>query len=81
MIKPGGRLHFFEHGLAPDEKVRRWQRRLEPLQRKVLAACHLTQSIVELLNSTGFVVQELDVFYGKARRNSAVHILLVLRSP
>ncbi|HYO04887.1 MAG TPA: class I SAM-dependent methyltransferase [Mycobacterium sp.] len=65
VIKPGARLHFVEHGSAPDEDVRRWQRRLEPLQRKIFAGCHLTRSIVELLNSTGFVVQELDVFYGE----------------
>lgn len=65
VIKPGGRLHFVEHGLAPDEKVRRWQRRLEPLQRKIFAGCHLTRSMIDMLNSTGFVARELDVFYEK----------------
>ncbi len=65
VLKPEGRLHFVEHGLAPDEKVRRWQRRLEPLQKKIFAGCRLTRSTVDMLNSAGFVIQEVDIFYEK----------------
>jgi ubiquinone/menaquinone biosynthesis C-methylase UbiE len=63
VLKPGGTLHFVEHGLAPDEHVRRWQRRLEPLQKRIFGGCHLTRPVVELLTTAGFTITELDVFY------------------
>lgn len=65
VLKPGGTLHFVEHGLAPDESVRRWQQRLEPVQKRVFGGCHLTRPIVDLLTTAGFTISELDVFYEK----------------
>jgi ubiquinone/menaquinone biosynthesis C-methylase UbiE len=65
VLKPGGTLHFVEHGLAPDERVRRWQRRLEPMQKRLFGGCHLTRPIVDLLTTAGFTITELDVFYEK----------------
>jgi len=63
VLKPGGTLHFIEHGLGPDERVRRWQRRLEPVQKRIAGGCHFTRPIVELLTTAGFTIKELDVFY------------------
>ncbi|MGZ4459480.1 MAG: class I SAM-dependent methyltransferase [Nocardioidaceae bacterium] len=63
VLKPGATLHFVEHGLAPDEKVRRMQRRIEPLNKKMIGGCHLTRQIVELITSAGFTIKEVDVFY------------------
>jgi ubiquinone/menaquinone biosynthesis C-methylase UbiE len=63
VLKPGGTLHFVEHGLAPDEPVRRWQHRLEPIQKRVFGGCHLTRPVVDLLTGAGFVITELDVYY------------------
>jgi SAM-dependent methyltransferase len=63
VLKPGGTLHFVEHGLAPDEPVRRWQHRLEPIQKRVFGGCHLTRPVVQLLTGAGFTITELDVFY------------------
>jgi SAM-dependent methyltransferase len=63
VLKPGGTLHFLEHGLAPDERVQRWQHRFEPMEKRVFGGCHLTRPIVDLLTAAGFTIAELDVFY------------------
>jgi SAM-dependent methyltransferase len=65
VLKPGGALHFVEHGLAPDEAVRRWQHRLEPMQKRIFGGCHLTRPIAALLTEAGFTITEIDVFYEK----------------
>jgi ubiquinone/menaquinone biosynthesis C-methylase UbiE len=65
VLRPGGKLHFVEHGLAPDAGVARWQHRLEPLQRKLFGGCHLTRRIPQLVTDAGFSIEELDVFYEK----------------
>jgi len=63
VLRPGGTLHFLEHGLAPDEQVRRWQRRLEPVQYRLAGGCRFTRPIVNLLTAAGFSIAEVDVFY------------------
>lgn len=63
VLKPGATLHFLEHGLAPDEKVRRMQHRVEPIQKRVFGGCHLTRPVVDLLTRAGFTITEVEVFY------------------
>lgn len=63
VLKPGGTLHFVEHGLAPDEPVRRWQHRLDPLQQRLFGGCHLTRQIVHLVTDAGFTIADVDEFY------------------
>ena len=70
VLKPGGSLHFLEHGLAPDEKVQRWQWRLEPIQKRLFGGCHLTRPITDLLETAGFVTKDLDVFYADGEPKS-----------
>ncbi|GAB18006.1 putative methyltransferase [Gordonia effusa NBRC 100432] len=65
VVKPGGTLHILEHGRAPDEKVRRWQRRLEPIQRRVGGGCHLTRDIPEILAAGGWQAVEVDRYYAE----------------
>jgi SAM-dependent methyltransferase len=63
VLRPGGALHFVEHGLAPDASVQRWQRRLEPVQQRLAGGCHLTREIPDLLARNGFEVVELHREY------------------
>ena len=56
VLRPGGVFCFLEHGLAPTDGVRRWQRRLEPVQRRVAGGCHLTRDVPALVRSAGFEV-------------------------
>ena len=63
VLRPGGTLHFLEHGLAPDPGVARWQHRLTPLQRRVAAGCHLDRPIATLVEDSGLVVEDVENFY------------------
>jgi ubiquinone/menaquinone biosynthesis C-methylase UbiE len=63
VLRPGGELHFVEHGLAPDPKVQRWQHRFNGVQRFMFGGCNLNRPIAELLERGGFRVTELDEFY------------------
>src|ERR1019366_2174048 len=39
LLKPGAPLHFVDPGLPPAERTRRWQRRLDPVQRRLAGGC------------------------------------------
>lgn len=65
VLKPGGRFCFVEHGGSPDETVARWQRRIEPVNRRVAGGCHLTRSIDTLIVDAGFEIEALDPYYAK----------------
>jgi ubiquinone/menaquinone biosynthesis C-methylase UbiE len=63
VLRPGGRLLFAEHGLAPDASVRKWQDRMTPLWKKVGGGCHLNRDIPGLLRDGGFRIAELQTMY------------------
>lgn len=60
VLRPGGALHFVEHGLSPDPKVARWQDRLTPIQRRIAGGCHLNRPIDQLVAGAGLVVTRMD---------------------
>jgi ubiquinone/menaquinone biosynthesis C-methylase UbiE len=65
VLRPGGRFFFVEHGLADDEKVRKWQNRLTPLQRIIGDGCHFNRNIEELIGDHGFSYDKLEKYYMK----------------
>jgi hypothetical protein len=64
VLRPGGSFHLLEHGLAPDARVAAFQRRVEPIQRRVADGCHLTRDPLALVADAGFVVGEVEQKYG-----------------
>ncbi len=63
VLKPGGHMYFIEHGRAPEPRVVSWQRRIEPLWKKIGGGCHLTRKADELIRDAGFTITELDSGY------------------
>jgi SAM-dependent methyltransferase len=64
-LRPGGRLHFVEHGLAEDPSVRRWQTRLNGIERAVFGGCHLNRPISRLIEDAGFEIERMENAYLK----------------
>jgi SAM-dependent methyltransferase len=60
VLKPGGTVHFVEHGRSAEPAVARWQERLGPLWGHVSGGCHLDRAIDELLVGAGFDISRLD---------------------
>jgi SAM-dependent methyltransferase len=60
VLRPGGRFHFLEHGLAPDPGVATWQRRFEPVQRRLAGGCHLTRDVTSLARDAGFEIESSE---------------------
>jgi len=63
VLKPGGRLFFCEHGLAPDAGVARWQGRIEPIWKRLAGGCHLTRPVISTITEGGFAVEHSGSMY------------------
>jgi ubiquinone/menaquinone biosynthesis C-methylase UbiE len=62
VLRPGGALHFVEHGRSEDPDVHRRQVRFEPIQRRIAGGCHLTRDPAELAGAAGLQVRDLARF-------------------
>lgn len=63
VLKPGGKLLFCEHGLAPDPSVRKWQQRIEPVWKRLGGGCHLTRPVAAGIERSGFTLEHVESMY------------------
>jgi SAM-dependent methyltransferase len=63
VLRPGGKFIFFEHGLSPDPRVQRWQKRSEPIPHWLFEGCHVTRDIPSLITSGGFLMEQMETAY------------------
>jgi len=73
VLKPGGRLLFSEHGEAPDDGVRRWQHRIDPVWTRLAGGCHITRPIPMMIESTGFEFIDIESAYLPGAKFAAYH--------
>jgi ubiquinone/menaquinone biosynthesis C-methylase UbiE len=63
VLRDDGRLVVFEHGLAEDPKIVRWQHRLDPLNRVMACGCHLNRPVMQLIAAQGLQFETVRRFY------------------
>ncbi|HEV3260186.1 MAG TPA: class I SAM-dependent methyltransferase [Gemmataceae bacterium] len=63
VLRPGGRFLLLEHGISPDPKVKKWQRRLNWLQMHLAGGCRLDRNMRELVAAQPFAATQIDEFY------------------
>ena len=63
VLKPGGKVLFSEHGLAPDAGVAKWQHRVEPVWKRLAGGCHLTRDTKQMFEAEGFGIDQYETMY------------------
>ena len=63
VLRAGGKMIFCEHGEAPDENIRKWQKRINPFWRKIAGGCNINRKIPSLIQDSGFDIVEMEEMY------------------
>jgi len=62
VLRPGGRLRFYEHVRAEDPRLARWQDRLERPWGWLVGGCHPNRDTVAAITAAGLRLVQLDRF-------------------
>jgi ubiquinone/menaquinone biosynthesis C-methylase UbiE len=63
VLKDQGKMIFCEHGVAPDDNIRKWQKRINPLWGKIAGGCNINRNIPSLIQESGFDIVEMEEMY------------------
>ncbi|MDC3263467.1 class I SAM-dependent methyltransferase [Pelagibacterales bacterium] len=63
VLKKEGKLIFSEHGKAPDVNIYNWQKRLNPIQKRIAGGCQLDVNIPVVIKDSGFETLSFDSMY------------------
>ncbi len=62
VLRPGGTLHFTEHGRSPRPTVARWQDRLTPAWSRIAGGCQLNRRIDDLVEKSGLTLDATTTY-------------------
>ena len=63
VLKEQGEMIFCEHGVAPDDNIRKWQKRINPFWGKIAGGCNINRNIPSLIQESGFDIVEMEEMY------------------
>jgi ubiquinone/menaquinone biosynthesis C-methylase UbiE len=63
VLKNQGKMIFCEHGAAPDDNIRKWQKRINPFWGKIAGGCNINRNIPSLIQESGFDIVEMEEMY------------------
>lgn len=65
VLKLNGEFIFFEHGLAPDPDLQKWQHRLSKITKHIFDGCTIDRQIAERVAATGLEIVALENFFAE----------------
>ncbi len=60
VLKPGGRLLFIEHVRSEEQRLARWQDRLNPLQLRIGHGCNCNRPTLNSIDAAGFSITSVE---------------------
>jgi ubiquinone/menaquinone biosynthesis C-methylase UbiE len=63
VLKNQGKMIFCEHGAAPDDNIRKWQKRINPFWGMIAGGCNIDRNIPSLIQDSGFDIIEIEEMY------------------